>query len=175
MDQAIITHQSILYQAPLATASSLRTGPPFLSTYPPSEAQTTHHSVSLAPPGLAAPETEGESRSHEGHVALSPAAQTPINCKCSGAQNPNNSQCFWENEPVASRGGSTPLPDEAYTKGPQPSLSTQPKTSPVLGPGAESSTMGLSGLPGLCQALESPEGSQGSPRAGGGGGDSVPP
>ena len=119
--------QTLFFWAPkLATASSLRTGPPFLSTYPPSEAQTTHHSVSLAPPGLAAPETEGESRSHEGHVALSPAAQTPINCKCSGAQNPNNPQCFWENEPVASRGGSTPLPDEAYTKGPQPSLSTQP-------------------------------------------------
>ena len=75
--------------------------------------------------GLAAPETEGESRSHEGRVALSPAAQTPINCKCFGAQNPNNPQCFWENEPVALRGGSAPLPDEAHTKGPQPSLSTQ--------------------------------------------------
>ena len=120
----------------------------------PSSPPTPHQKPKLlttqsAWPALAwlPPETEGESRSHEGHVTLSSAAQTPINCKCFGAQNPNNPQCFWENELVASRGRSAPLPDEAHMKGPQPSLSTQPKTSPVLGPGAESSAMGLNGLP----------------------------
>lgn len=120
----------------------------------PSSPPTPHQKPKLlttqsAWPALAwlPPETEGESRSHEGHVTLSSAAQTPINCKCFGAQNPNNPQCFWENELVASRGRSAPLPDEAHMKGPQPSLSTQPKTSPVLGPGAESSAMGLHGLP----------------------------
>lgn len=54
----------------------------------------------LSQPGR--PQPEGESRSHEGRVTLSPAAQTPINCKCFGAQNPNNPQCFWEKELVPS-------------------------------------------------------------------------
>lgn len=99
----------------------LRTGPPFLSTYPASEAQTTHHSVSLArlawlPPRLR--ERADHTRPRYSELCCTNTHQL----QCFGPQNPNNPQCFWENELVASRGRSAPLPDEAHMKG----LLTQP-------------------------------------------------